>query len=263
MVKNGFLAKISVKSYLLVRKVYINVDFLISSFWLGFLNPKSIDTADEYYYSIVSKKYQKDEYNASGLFDWEKEIIEEFFHNKKEVLLIAAGGGRETLALLKMGFKVDAFECNLELGKYGNDFLKRQGYNSKIEFLNKNEIPSTGKRYDGIIIGWGAYTHMMGSRNRINFLNGLKSLLRENGVIFISFYTRNEKSRRLNYTYKIANFLRTIRFAEKVELGDDIDYNFVHNFSKNEIIDEITKAGLKDVYYSEKQYGSLVMKSLY
>ena len=77
----------------------------------------------------------------SGLFEWEKPIIEKHFSNAKSILLIAAGGGREVLALIKMGFEVDSYECNTKLIEYGNELLQRNKIDTKIKYLPRNSVP--------------------------------------------------------------------------------------------------------------------------
>ncbi|MBN1598354.1 MAG: hypothetical protein JW894_08670, partial [Bacteroidales bacterium] len=69
------------------------------------------DLYDELHYN-KSEKYADDNYNLSGLSEWGKKRFEKYFPKSKKILLLAAGGGRETVALIRMGYNVDSYECN-------------------------------------------------------------------------------------------------------------------------------------------------------
>ena len=71
--------------------------------------------------------YSEDEFNLSGFFHWENEVIDRFFCECKNVLVGAAGGGREIIALARKGIIADAFECNNTLAVPCKDLLERHG----------------------------------------------------------------------------------------------------------------------------------------
>ncbi|HBE40950.1 MAG TPA: hypothetical protein DDW27_07050 [Bacteroidales bacterium] len=95
---------------------------------------------DEIHYN-KSEKYTDDDYNLSGLFEWEKERIEKYFSKSKKILLLAAGGGRETVALIRMGFDIDSYECNKKLVDYGNVFLEKYTKILKLNIYQKTPLP--------------------------------------------------------------------------------------------------------------------------
>lgn len=186
------IARLSYSSLTFFKKTYNFFDAVQSGFWLGVMSEKSLDLYDEFHYNR-SQKYTDDEYNLSGFSGWEKERIEKFSSEAKNILSIAAGGGRETAALTRAGFSVDSYECNKKLVEYGNGFLKRNGFNATIQYLPSNSVPEA-KIYDGIIIGWGAYTHKRGKNKRISFLSKVGQLLKEGGPLMVSFATRQGDS---------------------------------------------------------------------
>ncbi len=171
--KQELVARISHSGFSFLKKLTYFLDAFHSGFWLGVMGEKSLDHTDELYYNRA-KSYSTDKYNESGFFNWEKPVIEKHFREARTIMVIAAGGGREVLALSKMGIYVEGYECNRKLVSYGNSLLVRNNVSASINYLPKNTVPDKKKQYDGLIIGWGAYSHIEGRERRISFLNDLK-----------------------------------------------------------------------------------------
>lgn len=258
MTKPEIIAKVSHKSFQFFFKMFNFCHAVLTGFWLGVLSEKSLDAADDYYY-LKKKKYKDREYNKSGLFSWEKTLIEGHFKNTKKILLIAAGGGREVLALLKMGYDVDAFECNQQLIRSGNALLEEMDLSQRIHYLPRNHVPEgTTTKYDGIIIGWGAYSLIRGSKERKGFLIKLKSFLKQDAPLMVSFLTTKENSKQDKVTAWVGNFFRFFRNAPKIEPGDRLVSNFIHLFTKNEILKEFSNSKLEILDYYDEDYGCLI-----
>ncbi len=179
-----FITRLSHSSLEFIKKTYNLMDAVLSGFWLGVMSDKSLDLYDELHYN-KSEKYTDDNYNLSGLFEWEKERIVKYFSKSKKILLLAAGGGRETVALIRMGYIVDSYECNRKLVEYGNVFLQKYTKDYIIKYLQKDSVPDLIRKYDGIIIGWGAYSHIRGSEKRIAFLKKLQPFLKKDAPLMI------------------------------------------------------------------------------
>ena len=252
-----FIARLSHLSLEFLKKTYNFMDAFLSGFWLGIMSEKNLDLYDELHYN-KSEKYTDDNYNLSGLFEWEKERIEKYFSKSKKILLLAAGGGREALALIRMGFDIDSYECNKVLVDYGNVFLEKYTKNFKIKYLSKDSTPDVVKKYDGIIIGWGAYSHNRGSKKRIVFLEKLQPFLNKDAPLIISFLTKEEKGRQERVTKKVADFFRSLRNQDKIETGDRLQASFVHYFTKEEIINELIQSNYKILDYYDIDYGCVI-----
>lgn len=252
-----FIARFFHLSLELHKKAYNFMDAVLSGFWLGIMSEKSLDLYDELHYNN-SEKYADDNYNLSGLFEWEKERIEKYFSNAKDILLLAAGGGRETVALIRMGYNVDSYECNKVLIEYGNVFLQKYNKDYKIKYLQKDSVPDVIMKYDGIIIGWGAYSHIRGCRNRIAFLEKLQPLLNKEAPLMISFLINEKKGRQEKITKKVSDFFRFLRNKDKIEPGDRLLASFVHYFTKQEISKELTQSNYKVLDYYDIDYGCAI-----
>jgi len=257
MAYEKFIAKLSSSSLRFMTNIYNFLYAVLSGFWLGVMSEKSLDIYDELHYNH-SKKYTDDNYNLSGLSKWETDRIEKYFSNAKNILLIAAGGGRETLVLSKMGFKVDSYECNATLVEYGNIFLQKHKIDNKIKHLPENSVPDEIKKYDGIIIGWGAYSHIRGTKKRISFLGRLYPFLHPEAPLMISFLTKGETGRQETIIKNVSNFFRFFTNKDKTETGDRLYSYFVHFFNEEEIKNELIKSKFRIINYYNIDYGCVI-----
>jgi hypothetical protein len=254
-----FIAKLSHLTFRFLMRVTDFLDAFSAGFWLGVMSEKSLDYSGELSHNR-NKSYTDDKYNQSGLFEWEKPIIEKHFSNAKTILLIAAGGGREVLALSKMGFDVDAYECNSNLIEYGNTLLQKSNVNVKINYLPKNSVPGEINKYDGVIVGWGAYSLMNGSKNRLSFLSGLYPFLHKDTPLMISFLWMGERGRRDKIIKNVSNFFRIFGKRDKTEPGDRLEPDFIHFFTEDEIKYEIAQSKYGIIDYNTADYGCVVAK---
>jgi hypothetical protein len=211
------------------------------AFWLGALGKKGLDYSDEVHYS-TNTTYVENEYNEKGLYDWEQYIVEKHFADVKTIMLIAAGGGREVVGLSRMGFRVDAFECNPVLVEYGNKLLKKNNIESKISHLARNTVPSHTRIYDAVIIGWGAYSHIKGGPARIQFLKNLHPFMHPGSRLMISFIWVKERNRRDKMIQRVSGFLGSFCRGERSEQGDSL-FLIISIISRSTRQSELTKAG--------------------
>src|SRR5262245_21605165 len=96
-------------------------------------------------------------YNRKGLWAWEQEMLERYFPAGARVLVASAGGGREMLALHRLGYEPDGFECNDRLRTFANDFLCGEGLLVTIHPASRDSCPAGLGLYDAAVVGWGAY----------------------------------------------------------------------------------------------------------
>ena len=254
-----FIARVANSSLQLMSKTFNFFDAILSGFWLGVMNEKSIDFYVELHYRN-SIKYTDDKYNLSGLSGWEKNMINKYFSNAKSILLIGAGGGRETVALTKMGFEVDSYECSKVFVEYGNEFLNKNNIDSEIKYLPANSVPADIKKYDGIIIGWGTYSHIQGNKKRISFLKDLHSFIHKETPLMISFLIKEEKGRQERLIKSVSNFFRVFTRKEKTESGDRLYSYFAHFFNEEEIRSELDRANFILIEYYNIDYGCAIAK---
>ena len=235
-------------------KRFLNLLIVLhQGFWLGVLNRKGLDKVTEFYYLSI-EKYLSLNYNKSGLSNWEENAVYTYFKECKSILVGACGGGREIIALVGMGFQVDGFECSDKLVECSEQALKNEGIDARVYPSPPNQVPSELGKYDGLILGWGAYMHILGREERIRFLKQFRLHIKENGPLLLSFFAR-DKSKQYERTYKVARFVGYLtRNSDSIELGDTIHGSFDHFFTKEEVENELNQAGFEMICYSDAYY---------
>jgi len=253
---NQFLRMVSF-SLNFLRSAYNFTDAVLTGFWLGVMSEKTLDRYNKLHYDRGAK-YIDDVYNLSGLHEWEYNRLKKFFSSAKTFLLIGAGGGRETAALRKWGTDIDSYECSEKYVEYGNDFLRRNNIDAIIKLLPVNSVPEIVKKYNGIIIGWGAYSHIQGSKNRINFLNKLSPFCVNETTLMISFLTREGTGRQDKIVRNVSNFFRHLSGRTETETGDRLYSYYAHFFIREEIESELKMAGFRMIDFYDVDYGCAI-----
>lgn len=243
--------------------------YFLHNIWIGlFLGVfKRSDLKD-----IDDKAYRKRNkylsYNYNKVYHlWEKNAVEKYFKENGSVLIIAVGAGREAYSLHKSGYKVSPYESNDKLREFGNEFFKHEQIPLIIEGVERNCMPNIDKTFDGIIIGWGAYTHVRGRDVRIKLLKDAGKLLNKDGVILISFWSwrfYNERFKQLNLHQieKIGNWSARLFRNEPVEFGDVLTPEFTRFFKDEEIVAELKDAGFELLQFDDVQYGNAVARKV-
>jgi hypothetical protein len=242
-------------------------------FWLGMLRSEDLHAIDGIYYdgrAVLSGggdyDYRNDEYNQSGLFAWEGKALAGGFPPAGTLLLVGAGGGREVVALERLGYRVDAFECNQDLVASANDLLRRLELASRVRPSPRDRLPDDSwhfstDQYDGLIVGWAAYMLIRGRERRIALLKQMRERAGPGCPVLLSFYVRERTPRWLRTTARVGNVVARLRGGERVELGDDLKMNFVHRFNRDEIERELDEAGFHLVLFDTDGYGHAVGRS--
>jgi Tellurite resistance protein TehB len=239
------------------EKLYSVIFACFTGFWLGLLKREDFHLIDELYFNN-SKMYYKEGYNKRGLWNWEKEVINKYFYLCKKLLLIGVGGGREYLALHNMGYDIDGFECNPKLVEYANALLEKEGIFPNIQISSRDACQYGMKVYDGIIIGWGAYLLIQEKERRIALLRNLRNQLKENSPVLLSFFCRSDAEHRFKVVSTIGNTIRRLFRRNFLEVGDYLNPNYVHYFTREEIASEMQEAEFQLVLYATDSYGHAV-----
>jgi hypothetical protein len=244
-------------------RLFAIANALFDGFWLGMLDRESLARLDELHYDTrreqagggAAYRYDEDQWNVRGLFDWERAAIEEHFPSSGRIVVTGAGGGREVLALLKQGYDAVGYEPHPRLVRAGAALLERRGHGQRLFVSRRDAFPAEVGVCDAIIVGWGSYTMMPGRRQRIEFLRGARACLPVDGPILVSFYVREGGERYHSAVGRIANLLRRVRRSEPTEVGDALSPNFVHRFADGELTTELEAAGFLVHAYRRHPYG--------
>ncbi len=224
---------------------------------LGFGNDAFIQQVGRRWYS-ARDQYFNEKYNKSGLFNWEKTIVEKYFQPGQRIFVWAAGGGREILALSDAGMMVDGCEYIPSLVETANSLLTEAGSASRVVVGDIDDLPANLGKFDHVILGWGGYTHVITRERRIRLLKDVAGILVPSGTLTLSFWTRAGLDQRFHAIARVANVFRKLLGRESVEVGDTMMPLFGHCFSRREVEAELAGAGLELKICHEIPYGHVV-----
>lgn len=234
----------AVKSLRVPSKLATASRTLLNGLWLGVLSDVELAALDERYYDEAAA-YRTVAWNERGLFDWERQMVEAHFGGCGRVVVTSAGGGREVLALAEMGFDVVGYESHPGLMAFARDFLAERGHAGRIRPAPRDVFPTDVGAYDGLVVGWGAYSLIHDRARRVRFLEAAGRDLSNVGPVLLSYFERQRDSRELRWTTALANRLRGWRGVTPVALGDTLAPNLVHAFTGAELAEELGAAGLR------------------
>jgi hypothetical protein len=224
-------------------------------FWLGCLSADELNAITATHYG-ENQFYTSNDHNLSGLSEWESEALARYFRPASRVLVAAAGAGREVLALRKAGFDARGFECSLPLVTASQRIFNEFGEPNTVTHWPVDSVPPGQGAYDGLILGWGAYTHIPTKERRIAFLNGLRGHIPSQSPLILSFFTRTTDSVYDRAAYRTARICRFFLGGteDALEHGDRIEWSrFVHRFTRDELELEVTSAGFRVERYDEER----------
>ena len=167
------------------------MDALFDGVWLGLLDRTTRGLINQRSYDGESP-FASSRYNHCGLWEWERKAVSCYFRDCRRLLVSAAGGGREMLALCKLGFEVGGFECHSALENCANTLLAEAGFTSQVQLVARDQCPASGERYEGLILGWGSYSQIQGSAERIAFLTEMQVRYPSNRRCFYLFSSETQ-----------------------------------------------------------------------
>jgi hypothetical protein len=229
--------------------------------WLGLLERDTLLKINERYYA-EHQRYLDDDYNRRGLFAWERAMLERYFPPGERLLVVGAGGGREVLALRELGFEAHGLECNGALVAASNTLLETHGLPPCVRFAPPDTCPAGPLRYGGLIVGWGAYMLIQGRERRTALLREMRAQVDPGAPLLVSFFPRSPAARRFRVIAEVANGLRRLTGRGPLELGDDLEPEYVHYFTQEELAAELRAGGFVLSAYHEEPYGHAVARAV-
>jgi hypothetical protein len=260
-----FLVRVHFSAFSWFNRVLGLVMASYRGLWLGIFSRKELQAIDEEFHTRSKREpiynYYSKHFNRLGLWDWEKEALDDYFAGCRRLLVIGAGGGREVLALERLGYQVDGFEPHPDLVVVANKLLQEEGHESTVNLMSRDECPNTGTTYDGIIIGWQAYSFISGRKHRIALLQQLRAQAQAQSPILLSFFYRGAHDRRYKVAALVANVLRRVLRKEPAEVGDWFEPQYIKFFTRDELNSELSEGGFSCVRYTTEAIGSAVGKA--
>ncbi len=231
--------------------------------WLGLLDSDALAAANAAAYERW-EQFRDDDYNRSGLAEWERDAVERHFRSGSSVLVPSAGAGRELIGLEDLDFRATGFDPSPALVRIGQRLLPQQESNSALSVSPPDRVPADfNGPFDAILFGWGGYIHIQNRATRVAFLSDLRTLVDAGAPMIISFFLRSPDDRTFTASRKIATTIRKVRRShETVELGDTVAGTFDHHFTWGEIEAELADGGFIVLETSATPYPHLVCRAV-
>jgi SAM-dependent methyltransferase len=210
----------------------------VNGIWLGALGDRGLRALDERYYA-GEDVYRTEDWNASGLADWEREAVAALAPAGGTVLVVGCGGGREVLGLLEAGYDAYGCESHPALRAFADRFLADRGHPGRIAAAPRDGVPD-GPGCDLVVAGWGAYSLIHPRAARVGFLAAAR---RRSATLLLSCFGHEAPGRELAWTARLANALRQLRRGAPIEVGDTLAPNRVRVLTGEELASEAAAAG--------------------
>jgi hypothetical protein len=97
-----------------------------------------------------------------------------------------------------------------------------------------------------------------GRARRIALLRELRTKVETGSPILLSFLTRRPTDVHFRIAAGIGNLARSILRRERLEVGDDLEPNFVHRFVQDEIASELAAGGFELKSFAAAPYGHAI-----
>lgn len=241
------------------RFIQLGVDALeLAAFPDGFAD---LFTAESY---ARASFYRSEAHNSAGLFDWERAAVERHFPTEGTVLVTSAGGGREARALVDRGFQVVATECVGALAAELASSLAAHAHAGRGRALHlpPDAVPVELGPFAAAIIGWGAYTHLVGRARRVAFLRRLAASLVPGAPILLSYWKQPAHTRGTRLVAAIANAVRRPLGRRPVDVGETTAMgDWSRFFAPGDVAAELDEAGLELVFEEDRGYAHTLARA--
>jgi hypothetical protein len=255
------VGRVYIRSNRLLVNLVRGMNAVHNGLWLGLLKRDELNFAIATAYG--GQDYLDAVHNEFGLWDWERRAIEAWFPDSGRLLVGAAGGGREALDLARRGYDVCCFDCMPPFVESARALLKSHVSSDNVLLADLDCVPDVTGPFDGLIVGWGAYSHIKGSARRVAFLKQFRSVAPVGTPLLLSFHHRGGSERFLSVTHRVATVVyRVIGRGERPELGDVVAGSFVHRFTREEMEAELSASGFECVYCSGTPYWHAVARAV-
>jgi len=221
----------------------------------GELNEQQLDTFASW------DLFHRVERIFGDLEPWEHQALARYFPPGRRVLVGCVGAGRELVALDRLGFDVDAFDCCASLVYTGNRALAERGVTRRITLAEPDAVPSElAGPYDGCVLGWGGYMHIVGTARRVAFLRELRTRLAPGAPLLLSFFVRGPNRPVFRAVASIASAMRVAwGRREAIEVGDRwFRGTYCHYFTRDEIAAELARGGFALEAFHRDPYGHAI-----
>jgi len=190
-----------------------------------------------------------------GLMGWEQDFYLRFLRPGDRILVVGCGTGRDLIALLDLGYRVEGLDVGPECVARAHLVLDKRGLVAPL-YAGAIETVELAGSFDVFIFSWFCYSYIPQSERRIGVLRRVKGHLNPGGRLLISYQVLPRVPRRL--PIRLAQLVARITGSDwHPEYGDLLlpswrDRSFAHyehSFQPGAIEAEAQAAGLRVVFH--------------
>ena len=223
---------------------------LHETLWLGLLRPDELQRITDQFYGADAYLQDRD-YNLGGMNYIEVGLVEQWFAPQGTVLLLGSGAGREAISLARMGFRVTAIDCNPTLVEKMSGYASEEALQIDTHERVPGDLRGFNGPYDAVMIGLGAYTHIVGQEARVSLLRELRTRVTPAGTLLFSFY--HARPAGLGVMLRVARSIARITGSpRKPEPHERLRDTYDRAFEPHEIAEEMRLAGWRLVETADR-----------
>jgi 2-polyprenyl-3-methyl-5-hydroxy-6-metoxy-1,4-benzoquinol methylase len=201
----------------------------------------------------------------SGLMPWESVLYDRFLKPEDRILVVGCGTGRDLIALLKLGYRVEGLDVAPGAIALARQMLEREGLSAELYTVPIEAVALPGS-FDAFIFSWFCYSYIPQAETRIAVLRKAKAHLNPGGRILVSYIPAEGPPRAL--PIRLAQLVGRLTGSDwRVELGDVVGatnggrprIHYEHQFQDGEFENEVRAAGLTVVLHERRDEGTAVL----
>jgi SAM-dependent methyltransferase len=201
---------------------------------------------------------------GADLMPWEERWYRRWLKPDDHILIVGCGSGRDLVALLGRGYRVDGLDVAPRAVEVARDRLRRRGLAAEVR-LGSLDAVELSRAYDVIIFSFFAYSYIPQSDVRVAVLRRGRAGLAPGGRLLVTYIAARRPPSRLLALTRFAG--RLSRTDWRVEGGDCIgpligrppSVHLEHHFTREEIEREARTAGLTIADHRNVEEGMLVL----
>ena len=201
----------------------------------------------------------------SGLMDWESALYDRFLKPEDRILVVGCGTGRDLIALLKLGYRVEGLDVARRAVALARRMLEKEGLQAELH-TGPIEAVALPESFDVFTFSGSCYGYIPQADSRIGVLRKIKAHLTPGGRVLISYDPAEEPPRSLaiGLTRFMARLTRSDWRPERGDVigraaGNEPAISYEHNFREGELEDEARAAGLTVVFHERRDVGTAVL----
>jgi len=196
----------------------------------------------------------------SGLMHWEQALYDRFLKPGDRILVVGCGTGRDLIALLKLGHRVEGLDVAPRAVALARQMLETERLAAEL-YTGAIEAVALPGRFDAFIFSWFCYGYIPQADTRIGVLSkvGQDGNNGTNARIFIPIETMRIRLAQLASCLTASDWRAEPGDVIGPAAGDRRVVHYRHEFRDSELETEARAAGLTVVLHERREEGTAVL----